>query len=271
MSLSSDVLEQFHERLRAADADLTKLRGAEVTKTDLITSLRSFAKDWLRYSETLRAIETVQRATLDTFDAAMRDVLQATNVRTRSSSYKKKLAPVVAGFVDAIIIPVIRHEGSPAQVAARQLVAAFESHLTSEEVSYVEEAARCLAAKCHRAALIMLWAAGVARLHHAVEKIGFNAFNAALDGTLQKKGTPFSRVSKTQIGSLPELQRARDFDLLVVGMSLWGYDLQVYEELDRLLGIRNSAAHPGMVQPSALDVQQFASKLATYLFAKVPA
>ena len=109
----------------------------------------------------------------------------------------------------------------------------------------------------------------MSRLHAAIEKIGFNAYNAAVDQTVQKKGSPFNRVSKTQVSSLPELQRARDFDLLVVGMDLWKYDLQVFEELDRLLGIRNSAAHPGMLKPNALDVQQYATKLRTYVFSVV--
>ena len=96
-------------------------------------------------------------------------------------------------------------------------------------------------------------------------------YNSALDRASQKKGNPFNKVAKTTLGSLPELQRCRDFDLLVVGMELWKYDLQVFEELDRLLGIRNSAAHPGMLKPSALDVQQYASKINTYVFGIVPA
>ena len=116
----------------------------------------------------------------------------------------------------------------------------------------------------------MLWAAAISRLHQAIEKVGFNAYNTALNQTAQKKGSPFNRVSKTPVASLPELQRCRDFDLIVVGMQLWKYDLQVFEELDRLLGIRNSAAHPGMLKPSAIDVQQYASKLTAYVFGVVP-
>ena len=38
---------------------------------------------------------------------------------------------------------------------------------------------------------------------------------------------------------------------------------------DRLLGQRNSAAHPGMGQPTILDVQQFARKITAYIFMKV--
>ena len=45
--------------------------------------------------------------------------------------------------------------------------------------------------------------------------------------------------------------------------------VEVFEELDRLLGIRNSAAHPGMLKPNALDVQQYATKLGPYVFSVV--
>ena len=154
-------------------------------------------------------------------------------------------------------------------MASRQLLNEFIGKVSSEEQTYLEEAARCLASRSNRAAIIMLWAAAMARLHQAIEKVGFNTYNTALDQITQRKGQPFIRVSKTQIASLPELQRCRDFDVIVVGMELWKYDLQVYEELDRLLGIRNSAAHPGMLKPTALDVQQYASKLSTYVFGVV--
>ena len=155
-------------------------------------------------------------------------------------------------------------------MASRQLLAEFAGKVSSEEQPYLEEAARCLTLHCNRAAIIMLWAAAMSRFHSAIERIGFNSYNTALDQALLKKGTPFNRLSKNTIASLPELQRSRDFELLVIGMALWKYDLQVFEELDRLLGIRNSAAHPGMLRPNALDVQQYASKIGSYVFSVVP-
>jgi hypothetical protein len=118
---------------------------------------------------------------------------------------------------------------------------------------------------------MMLWAAGIARLHAAIMNKGFKTFNAAVDAAVARKSAPFHRIKDSaKISSLPELQRSKDADLLIVGMELFGYDLQIYQELDRLLGIRNDSAHPGMAKPTALDVQQFASKVSSYLFEKVP-
>lgn len=271
MTPTSEQLESFLERIRELDRDLAKLKGAEVRNAETITSIKAICRDWLRLSEALRPVESIAPDSLGAVDKQLREVLDGTSARTRSSAYRSKLGPVLSSFIDKILVPVIRHEGNPAQVASRQLLAEFVGKVSTDEQSYLEEAARCLASRCNRAAIILLWAAAMSRLHAAIEKIGFNAFNAALDQTVQKKGSPFNRVSKTQVSSLPELQRARDFDLLVVGMDLWKYDLQVFEELDRLLGIRNGAAHPGMLKPNALDVQQYATKLGTYVFAVVRA
>lgn len=263
---SSDQLESFLERLNDLDRDLSKHKGAEVRKPEIIVEIKTISKDWLRLSEALRAVEALSHENLNFVDAQFKDLFLGTNARTRASAYQKKIAPVLSSFTDRIVIPVIRFEGSPSQVASRQLLGEFVGKVSPEELTYLEEAARCLASRCNRAAIILLWAAAMSRLHGAIEKVGFNAYNAALDQTMLKKGGPFNRVSKTAVASLPELQRCRDFDLLVVGMELWKYDLQVFEELDRLLGIRNSAAHPGMLKPSALDVQQYASKVSAYVF-----
>jgi hypothetical protein len=266
----SDDLEAFLERLVALDRRLAGLKGAEVRAADLVSEIKAVARDWLRYSEALKSLEVLQPEAVSVADGNLKAMLQATNVRTRSGAYQKKLQPVIKEFTDKIVVPVIRHEGSPSQVASRALLAEVTAKLTPEETAYLDEAARALAAKCNRAAIIMLWAAAIARMHRAIESVGFNTYNQAVDATVQKKGSPFNRVAKNSISSLPELQRCRDFDLLVVGMQLFQYDLQVYEELDRLLGTRNSAAHPGMLQPTALDVQQYATKLNACVFSVVP-
>jgi hypothetical protein len=267
---TSDDLEAYHERVQSLYSRLAKYRGAEVKAAELIDALAAAAKEWVRLSTLLRAIDTVDRGALDALDIDMRDVLRMTSTRARASAYQKKLHPLVDSFVDRVVLPLIRHEGSPTQVAGRQILGAFTAPITADEAGYIEEAARCVGVRCYRASIIMLWAAAVAHLHQAVQVAGFTAFNAAAAAAAGKKGSPYNRIQKgLSISSLPELQRLREFDLIVTGMELWGYDLQNFEELERLLGIRNGAAHPGMMQPSTLDVQQFATKVNAAVFAKV--
>jgi hypothetical protein len=267
MALSSEELEDFHDRVKEVDSVLSKLKGAEVTRSELIEKLAAMAKDWLRFSPQVKTMGDAFLNSLDSYDVAMSGLLQATKQRTRASSYRTRLKPFLQGFLENVVVPLIRYEGSPAQVAGRKLEAVFTGVLEAEEYPYVEEAARCSSVHCHRAAIILFWAAAMARMHRSIQRLGFAAFNSAVSAAALKKGPPYSRITKgLAIQSLPELQRTRDFDILAVGLELWSLDLQAFDELDRLLGTRNSAAHPGMFQPLALDVQQFAGKLRQYVF-----
>jgi hypothetical protein len=266
----SDELEALHARAKQATAELARLKGAEVTRAESKTALAAIAREWLKVSPAIRHVGVCEVSALDAYDGNMQALLSGTTTRARASALRKHLTPFVTDGVDDIIVPLIQFEGSPRQVAARQVQSVFPATITTEEVAYIEEAARCITVQCYRAAIIMLWAAGVARLHGAIVNRGFNAFNAAVDACVAKKGQPFNRVKDgAKVSGLAELQRARDADLLVIGLELFGYDLQIFQDLDRLLGVRNDAAHPGQFQPTALDVQQFAQKLSTNVFGTV--
>lgn len=266
MTPSADALEDFHDRIQRVDSELAKLSSSEV-RADMQANLAKFAREWLRYSTELKNGTDGFLPPLDQYDLAMSELLNATKQRSRATALRKKLAPFRNGFMDKVVVPLMRYEGSPAQAAARQLEALFAGTVTSEEAQYISEAARCSSLHCHRAAIILLWAAAIARFHAEIQRIGFTAFNSAAATAAVIKGAPYNRITKSLIiGSLGELQRGRDFDVIAVGMEIWKYDLQAFEELDRLLGQRNSAAHPGMFSPTSLDVRQFAEKVKRFVF-----
>jgi len=266
----SDELEQFHERLRKLDEQLAKLGSVEVTRSEVVTELSDISKQWLKISTALAESAICDFDILQKLDKTTKEILQSTVTRARASAYRKKLALLLEPFIASIIVPVIRFEGSPIQAASRQIKEIFNSHVLADEEVYIDEASKCVTVRSYRAAIIMLWTAAISRFHRSIENLGFSAYNAAYTTTITKTGNPFNRVSKgTTVSSLPELQRVRDFDVLVVGMELWKYDLQAYEELDRLLGTRNTYAHPGMAVPTILDVQQFASKIDALVFSVV--
>lgn len=268
MQLSSESLEAFSDRIKGLDSKLAKLGVAQIEKSELVTALATLAKDWLRLSPQLRNSANGYIPVLDAYDMGMSEILQATKARTRATVYRKKLQLFVEKFLDSVVIAYMRFEGSPSQASARQVESVFDGAVSPEEQAYVSEAARCSSQHCHRAALIMLWAAAMARLHNGIQQAGFAAFNTAATLVSGKKGSPYNRFTKggLAVTGLADLQNARDADVLLVAMEMWGYDLQVYEEQGRLLGTRNSAAHPGMFSPNSLDVRQFAEKVRRYVF-----
>ncbi|MBV6814687.1 hypothetical protein ACE15N_21260 [Xanthomonas campestris pv. passiflorae] len=270
MTPTSEELEVFLGRLSRAYAEL----GANhnFARLEQTNSLADIARDWLRLSAALKETADGFLPAAEKFDGTMAEMLKATKQRTRTSTFRMLLEPLKSDFMDEIVVPLMRHEGSPVQAAARQLEALFSSVVSSEEAHYISEAARCSVVRCHRAAIVMLWAAAIARFHAAIQNFGFMSYNAAAAAANKKKGSPFNRVtSAINITSIADLQLGRDFDLLVVGMELWGYDSQTFDELNRCLSIRNSAAHPGSFEPSSLDVRQFAEKLKKNVFEKIVA
>ncbi len=265
----SDDLEAYMQTLSLVLTRLNKLGNTQAIPQDLIAQLAELAKDWFRRAAALHSLGLFDETTLEKYESEMRAVLQATKLHTRASSYAKRLKVILSEFSTAIIVPIIRAEGSPSQIAARQLKDLFLPYASQTEAAYIDEAARCMILECHRAAIIMLWAGAMARFHAAIEQLGYNAFNTAQAKIAARKGRPFSNISKSPITSSQELQLARDYDIIGVGMELWKYDIQSFEELAQLLSIRNNAAHPGQFDPSALDVYQFATKLVTYVFKKI--
>ncbi len=264
--LKSDELEHYGDTLRDLDKELTKLKKTEVRDTAILDLTASLARQWIQFSTHLRELNIVSSDVLAPYDEAMAETLNSTKKRSRASTLRKHLTAFQNHYNDEIVIPAIKYEGSPDQAAARQISGTLSSNLNPEEASYIEEAVRCASTRCYRATIILLWSAAVARFHTAIEKAGFDAYNSALQACASKKGPPFNKLQKAEISSLAELQRMRDFDLLVAGMDLWGYDLQAFQELERLLSVRNTAAHPGMYMPTALDIQQFVSKLDVLVF-----
>lgn len=259
MEATTENLEDFHQRVLKLLATLNKEREAN---TEEVNQLSSLGREWMKLSAELRDEVDGLLPSLSDFDTAMEGVLKYSKQRTRLSTYRRAILPFKDSFMDAIVLPMMRHEGSPAQAAARRIVALFDGVASLDEEIYILEAARCCAAKCHRAAIVMLWAAVVARLHGAVQIAGFKAFNEAAQIVTKKTGQPYARATKNISFSSPaDLQLSRDFDLLVVGIELWKYDIQAFDELHRMLAVRNSAAHPGSYAPTTTDVRQFAEQV----------
>ena len=118
---TSDDLEVFFERINNLYRDLSKLKSAEVRDVETLATIKALSKEWLRLSEALRSAEAIPHDNLSSLDKHLKDILQSTNSRSRASAYRKKLMPVLSTFTEQIVIPMILHEGSPAQVAARRL------------------------------------------------------------------------------------------------------------------------------------------------------
>src|SRR5262245_50370449 len=161
----SDELEELYNRAKTITGSLGRMKGAELTRQNLKDEIAAISRTWLRVSPTIRDASCCKSDLLAQFDEAMTELLSSSTQRARASALKRRLEPFVDGVVDGVIGPVIQVEGSPRQGAARQVQEALAGAMSPEEGAYAQEAARCVTVECYRAAIIMLWAAAVARIH----------------------------------------------------------------------------------------------------------
>lgn len=271
---SSEEVEGFSTRLTALRGAIEQRGNVELRANNpVLRQLATLAKEWIMLAQRLRPSGLIAADTMSECDQHMGELFGgAGKARRRSGYYLTRLRAVERRFTTGVVIPVVRHEGDPRQVATRQLRADLAPHVTSQEATYSEEALQCVAEACNRAAIVLLWAAGITRMHNSIEASGFTPFNNALTAIGARKAAyPYSSVrERGPITTRPELQRVADFVILVAGMDVWKYDGQAFSELAALLQTRNNAAHPGMGTPGLLDVQYFASKLIDRVFAVIP-
>ena len=271
---SSDEVEGFLTRLTAVRVAMEQRSNPNMRADNpLIADCARLAKEWIIFSQRLKPAGIVAAATLGDCDQHMGELLGARGQGRRAPYYLTRLRAVERRFTAEVVIPVVQHAGDLRQVAVRQLRADLAPHLTTNEQVYAEEALKCVGESCNRAAIVLMWAAAITRMHNSIEHgVGFAAFNAALTNIGARKAAyPYSSArERGPIGTTAELQRVTDFAILVAGMELWKYDGQAFAELATTLQTRNNAAHPGMGTPRLIDVQHFTSKLIDFVFSKIP-
>jgi hypothetical protein len=270
---SSEEVEGFGQRLTALRAVIEQRGNVELrANSPVLPKLAQLAKDWIMLSQRLKPAGIVAAATLGDCDQHMGELLGARGQGRRSPYYLTRLRAVEKRFTAEVVIPVVQHAGDLRQVAVRQLRTDLAPHLTTREQVYAEEALKCVGESCNRAAIVLLWASAVTRMHNSIEYgLGFAALNTALTNIGARRAYPYNVVrERGPVGTTAELQRVPDFAMLVAGMELWKYDGQAFTELAATLQTRNNAAHPGMGTPRLIDVQHFTSKLIDFVFSKIP-
>jgi len=117
----SDDLEDLYARAKKLCAELGRLGNAEVTRPRLKDELADLSRTWLRYSPAIREAACCKAEVVSVLDDLMSGLLPVQAQRSRASTLKNRLQPFVDAVVEGVLVPVIQVEGSPRQVAARQV------------------------------------------------------------------------------------------------------------------------------------------------------
>ena len=124
-------------------------------------------------------------------------------------------------------------------------------NLTQEENAYIEEGIYCLENNCLKAAVVMIWAAGISRVINYIVK-NVSDFNTTSGAMSQLKKDPYSHIKnyKTNISTEDELRDGKDWQLLYYMLYKKIISKTELNKLKTAYNTRCDCAHPTDVKLS---------------------
>jgi hypothetical protein len=128
--------------------------------------------------------------------------------------------------------------------------------------AYLKEAVDCARTGFIRAAAVMGWCAAIARIHKAVERIGFAKFNVASAEMASQTQGRFKKFNRPQsVTSISDLQLVFDTDLVWILEGMQVIDANQHARLRSCFELRNHSAHPGEAPVTDYNLLSFFSDI----------
>lgn len=247
----------------AALADIQKrvrrYSSARVQAPSLLSSLQAAASTWFNdIRPALQAANFPIDIVADMsqhFERLLRLSKSSPSKNVLLSAVNESLAPYKDQIIHQIEIGDFLSTGGLS-------IAPYIEGLASDEGEYLAEAQRCLSVNGLRACIVLGWCATISRIHAKIGEIGYDRFSqATAEMTVKTTGRfkPFNK--KYDVGSLSELQRLFDTDLLWVPEYLQLIDANQHQRLRHCFEFRNNSAHPGLAPIKGENLYSFYSDI----------
>jgi len=243
-------LEELEKALKFLRGRIKKEKSKAIGKKELRETAKLLAQEWFsEIKNNLNDISEVckiQNETISEYDKSFQDLLKISAPNNLKTKYIAILKNLCRNFRRDLVLPI--QSSVPDKIGS---FIGLDNILVNikdpTEKEYMEEAIGCAKRGFRRAATILGWCATIDRIHHKIEKIGFQAFNvtqAQLASQQQGRFKKFKTVKN--VNSLNEL-RTELFDSeilwIIEGMGL--IDSNQHTRLKSCYDMRSQSAHPG--------------------------
>jgi hypothetical protein len=258
-------LEQYENDLKQLEKTITRYAGAQIKQKPTKDAIQAVARKWFETIEKPLAGYSVPDDNIEKYHKYFDDLMLMALVDTRKVRYTDLLKLLRESFRKDLIVPVYKHTGDIGKF--EQLDAIIES-LSEEEKPLMQEALDCAKHGFYRASVVLGWASVVYRMHHIVEKMGFDNFNKKSEDMNKIQDGRYKRYSKVfHVHNAAELQATVfDNDLLWVLEYAGIIDYNQHERLSMCYVMRSTSAHPSSTKVTPENVTSFYSDLKTIIF-----
>jgi hypothetical protein len=261
---ASDKAAKLRERLGA----LTHAVKAETAKSIARQSIRDEAKDlgrswFFELRPEIEATGIVSAEVFDKYNQHFTRLVKISSLNNLKTSYLSTLDGLTKGFKAEILLPLETVPPAAASKPASLFDGLFAKlDQADADDAYLKEAVDCARSGFIRAAAVMGWCAAIARIHKAIDRVGFNKFNAASAQMTSQTQGRFKRFNKVQsVTSIDDLRLVFDTDILWILEGMRLIDSNQHTRLRSCFDLRNHSAHPGEAPVTDFNLLSFFSDI----------
>lgn len=241
----------FWDEIKLARKRIASSNTILVNSQDERNQYYDLSSYWFKNFSKVLSSYGVSANSVNKFDSAFKALLKLSSQASRRSSIRNQLEIIYVDFNNEIVIFLMTDANEPCEVNHQELgdevLTLLEKIPDKEENKYLQEALGCWKSNYLKGATILLWCAGIDRIHKVIEQNGFELFNKSSAQMKNQSTGRFKRFTKQyNIQSISELRSTVfDNDLLWV---LEGMQLIDANERTRLAGcfeMRCNSGHPG--------------------------
>lgn len=235
--------------IKAARALLKKSQAVKVSSEKERNTYANLSSKWFDSLSKRLSSYGVQKELLDKYDTAFKGILKLSDSTNRRSSYARLFDEITESFNNDIVIflqtdATIPEEDQPEY--GDEVIKLLDRVTDDAENEYLQEALGCWKNGFLKGATVLLWCAAVDRIHRAIEKAGFERFNAASLQMKNQVSGRFKRFNKDyKVQSISDLQSISDGDILWVIEGMQLIDSNQKTRLTSCFEMRCHSGHPG--------------------------
>jgi len=261
-----DTLQSLHGSLKALLSDVKKVTSIHVSTAGLKKQAGESAEEWFTHiAPELLKFAVPSAPIVEKYSVWFQKLLKLTKGNNRKASYVEALLAVTKSFHDELLIPVQMQPKVAQEVSL--LAKLFENMPNPEEDAYMKEAIACAAHQLFRGSAVLGWSAAIDRVHHVIEKSGFDKFNMVSKTMAAATTGRFKRFSKAaNITSIGELREYFDGDILWVLEGMGLLESNQNTRLRACYEMRCQCSHPGEAPITEYNLLSFFSDIDLIIF-----
>lgn len=260
------VLHDFYNSLKALRSDINKVTTLHVARNNLKKRAGDLSDQWFTsIAPQLAKFTILATSTIESYSEWFYKLLKLTKGKNRKATYVDALTNITKTFHDDLLLPIQIQPKLAEEVSL--LAKLFDNMPNPEEDAYMKEAIACATHQLFRGSAVLGWSAAVDRIHHVIEKIGFEKFNATSKAMTAATTGRFKRFSKTaNITSIGELREYFDGDILWVLEGMGLLESNQNTRLRACYEMRCQCSHPGEAPITEYNLLSFFSDIDQIIF-----